>query len=188
MLKIGLSKKLQINIGCLKICQSNFISTNREGKITERCINIPPLNTPLSHVVTKRKGVWLPQGHKLSMLFNAIFLRRGLPWISWRWRNDMVFNIVQWRIEKTCQVVWDALQDYSRIEWKRILSNLEKVPDVAYQDVLNKFDSTWGSKVSLWPGVTKWSPGRLYLIWALFLDFPLGCTGSLWWLYFGSFL
>ena len=42
----------------LKICQSSFISTNKAGENIERCINTPrPLNTPLSHVVTKRKGV-----------------------------------------------------------------------------------------------------------------------------------
>ena len=69
MPKIGLSKNLQINIGCLKICQSNFISTNRQGKNTERCINTPPLNTPLSHVVTKCKGVWSPRE-----LLNHVFI------------------------------------------------------------------------------------------------------------------
>ena len=36
--------------------QSSFISTNRAGRIIERCVNILPLNTPLSHVVTKYKG------------------------------------------------------------------------------------------------------------------------------------
>jgi hypothetical protein len=32
------------------------------------------------------------------------------------------------------------------IEWKRTLSDLEKGPDVAYQDVLKKFDSIWAVK------------------------------------------
>ena len=49
-------------------------------------------------------------------------------------------------IEKTCQVIWDALQDYGRIEWKHTLKDLQHAPDVAYQDVLNEFDSTWGVK------------------------------------------
>ena len=53
---------------------------------------------------------------------------------------------MQWPIEKTRQVIWDALQDYGRIEWKRTLNNLEKAPDVAYQDILKKFDLTWGVK------------------------------------------
>ena len=35
---------------------------------------------------------------------------------------------------------------YGRIEWRWTLMDLEKVPDVAYQDVLNEFDLTWGVK------------------------------------------
>lgn len=34
------------------------------------------------------------------------------------------------------QVVWDALQDYSRIKCKFTLLDLENALDVAYQDVL----------------------------------------------------
>ena len=49
-------------------------------------------------------------------------------------------------IEKTRQVIWDALQDYGRIEWKQTLMDLEKALGVAYHDILNKFDSTWGVK------------------------------------------
>ena len=33
------------------------------------------------------------------------------------------------------------------IIWRqRTLEDLEKAPDVVYEDVLNEFDSTWGSK------------------------------------------
>ena len=32
------------------------------------------------------------------------------------------------------------------IEWKRKLRESEKAPDVAYHDILNKFDLTWGVK------------------------------------------
>ena len=53
---------------------------------------------------------------------------------------------MQWPVEKTCQVIWDALQDYGRIEWKRTFNDLEEGPDVAYQDVLKEFDTTWGVK------------------------------------------
>ena len=74
------------------------------------------------------------------------FLRSGLPWIIWHQRNDPAFSALQWLIEKTHQVVWDALQDYGRIEWKRTLLDLEKAPDIAYQDVLKEFDSIWGVK------------------------------------------
>ena len=56
------------------------------------------------------------------------------------------FNNMQWPVEKTRQVIWDALHDYGRIEWKHTLEDLEKAPDVAYQDVLNEFDETWGVK------------------------------------------
>ena len=68
-------------------------------------------------------------------------------WIIWRQRNNSVFNDLQWPIEKTLQVSWDALQEeYGRVEWKQTLVDLEKGMDVAYQDALNKFDSTWGVK------------------------------------------
>ena len=49
---------------------------------------------------------------------------------------------------KTCQIIWDALQDYERIEWKQSLRDLEKALDVAYHDILNKFDLTWGGRRS----------------------------------------
>ena len=44
------------------------------------------------------------------------FLRSGLLWIIWRQRNDGILNKVQWPVEKTCQVIWDALHDYGRVE------------------------------------------------------------------------
>ena len=34
-------------------------------------------------------------------------------------------------IENTHQVIWDALQDYDRIEWQHTFANLKKTPDVA---------------------------------------------------------
>lgn len=74
------------------------------------------------------------------------FLRSNISWITWRQRNDLVFNDLQWPVEKTRQVMWDVLQDYGRIECKRTLSDLEDAPAVAYQDFLNKFDSTLGVK------------------------------------------
>jgi hypothetical protein len=33
-------------------------------KYIEKCINIPPLNTPISHVFTKHKGVWPSRAQK----------------------------------------------------------------------------------------------------------------------------
>jgi hypothetical protein len=48
---------------------------------------------------------------KTMKWFNRIwfFLRNGLMWIIWRQRNDLVFNALQWPIEKTQQGIWDAL-------------------------------------------------------------------------------
>lgn len=34
------------------------------------------------------------------------------------------------------QVVWDFLLDYGRLEWQWTLHDMEKAPDVAYEDVL----------------------------------------------------
>ena len=65
-----------------------------------------------------------------------------------------MFNELQRTIEKTRQVVWDALKDYGRIEWKWTLPDLEKALDMAYQNVLYEFNSTLGSKVLLGPGIT----------------------------------
>ena len=59
---------------------------------------------------------------------------------------DLVFNNLQWPVEKTQQVAWDTLHDYGRIECKQTLEDLEKALDVAYQDILNEFDKTWGVK------------------------------------------
>ena len=54
-------------------------------------------------------------------------LRSSIPWIIWNQQTDMVFNNMQWPIEKTCQVIWDALHDCGRIEWKQTLVDLEDV-------------------------------------------------------------
>ena len=51
MLDFSLSKHLQVNIGCSKYVKVVFLSTNKGGVI-KRFINILPLNTPSSHVVT----------------------------------------------------------------------------------------------------------------------------------------
>jgi hypothetical protein len=53
------------------------------------------------------------------------------------------FHDLQWPIEKTRQVSYDALQaEYGMIEWKRTLTDLEKCLDVAYQDALgSKWDT-----------------------------------------------
>ena len=53
---------------------------------------------------------------------------------------------MQWHVEKTRKVIWDALQDYGWIEWKQTLKDLEEALDVAYQDVLKDFDTTWRVK------------------------------------------
>jgi hypothetical protein len=47
---------------------------------------------------------------------------------------------------KRSQIIWDALQNYGRIEWKWTLKDLEEAPNVAYQDILKEFDPNWGVK------------------------------------------
>jgi hypothetical protein len=43
----------------------------------------------------------------------------------------MVSNDMQWPIEKTHQVIWNALHDYDRMEWKRTLKP-QTWPTVGY--------------------------------------------------------
>jgi hypothetical protein len=72
----------------------------------------------------------------------------------------LVSNNLQWSIEKTRQVIWDALHDYGRIKWKHTLRDSGKTMDVAYHDVLNKLDLTWGGVKGLI--VTR---GNLIITW-----------------------
>ena len=51
-------------------------------------------------------------------------------------------------LRKTRQVSWEVVQDYGRSEWKRTLRDLEKALNVAYHDILNELDSTWGGQQS----------------------------------------
>ena len=37
----------------------------------------------------------------------------------------------------------DALLDYGQFEWQDMLKDLQKAPNVAYQDVLDELDSVW---------------------------------------------
>ena len=67
----------------------------------------------------------------------------SIIWFHW---NDLVLNNLQWPIEKTRQVIWDALQGYGRIECKHTMRGLEKAMDVAYWDVLNKVVMTLGQR------------------------------------------
>ena len=58
-------------------------------------------------------------------------------------KGTIWFNALQWH-EKMHQVIWSALQDYGRIEWKHTLSYLKKAPNVTYQDILKKIGSFFG--------------------------------------------
>ena len=40
----------------------------------------------------------------------------------------MVFHVFQWPIEKTRQIIWDALEDYGGIECQQTLLDLGKGP------------------------------------------------------------
>jgi hypothetical protein len=46
-------------------------------------------------------------------------------------------------MEKRHQVARDSLLDYGRLEWQWTLTNLERRPNVAYEDVLKDFDNVW---------------------------------------------
>ena len=47
-------------------------------------------------------------------------------WITWCQQNVVVFNALQWPMEKTHQVVWDSLLDYDKLEWQQTLIVLGK--------------------------------------------------------------
>ena len=106
------------------------------------------------------------------------FLEVEFPWSIWRQRYDGIFNKAQWPIEKTRQVIWNAFQNYGRIEWEWTLKDLEEAPDVAYQDIVKKFDSTWGIKNLI---MTR---SNLVVTWmdkphmSIILNFHSGCAGS----------
>jgi hypothetical protein len=62
--------------------------------------------------------------------------------------------------------------------WQRTLADSKKAPDVAYQDDLNEFDSTWGL-IMTWNNLVVTSKVRPHVgIISLFLDFPSVCAGS----------
>lgn len=72
------------------------------------------------------------------------------------------------------------------IIWRqRTLEDLEKAPDVVYEDVLNEFDSTWGSKGLI---VTR---SNVFVTWKVrpHMDISWSPLGLRWfahvWLYFG---
>ena len=54
---------------------------------------------------------WIVEMKLILALRIWFLLRSGFPWSIWRQQNDMVFNVLQWSIEKSCQVIWDASQD-----------------------------------------------------------------------------
>ena len=39
--------------------------------------------------------------------------------------------------------MWGSFFEYGRPKWQWILQDLEKAPDITYQDVLKEFDSVW---------------------------------------------
>jgi hypothetical protein len=74
------------------------------------------------------------------------FLRSGLPWkFGSKW-NDLDFDALQWRVEKSHQGALDSLLDYERIKCQHTLTNFGKA-------------RTWPIKMFLrnliWFGVSK---------------------------------
>ena len=137
---------------------------------------------------------WASQKATVNLQSSWFFLWSSLPWIIWRHRNDLVFNIVQWPMEKTYQAVWDSLLDYGRLKWQRTLQDMEKALDVTYQDILREFDSGWCVKslivtrsnlvitwkIRPWMDIISWSPpGLLWFTWWLYFSFVIECVFNL---------
>lgn len=72
------------------------------------------------------------------------FLSSSTSWLIWRRRNDLVCNTMSWHVEKVHQVVWDSITQYGRIEWQKILKDLEKGLHVNYNDILEIFEKVGG--------------------------------------------
>ena len=88
------------------------------------------------------------------------------------------FNDLQWSIEKTHQTIWDALQNYDRIEWKWTLSDLERPWMWLTKMLLLYSIQHRGVKgLIMTRSNLVWSPGRSSPISILFLDFPLVWVG-----------
>lgn len=59
-------------------------------------------------------------------------------------------------LRKSTRLLWDVLLGFGRVEWQRILKDLEKAPDVAYNDDLK----------SIFNGVMCWKPYCLQKKWS----------------------
>lgn len=77
-------------------------------------------------------------------------------------------------------MVWDCLLDSGRLEWQRTLQDLERAPNIAYQDMLKEFDYVWCVKGLI---VTLSDTWKVRPRWELFLESPWvklvtlgGCT------------
>ena len=46
-------------------------------------------------------------------------------------------------MERTHQVVWYSFYNYGKLEWHQTLTDLEKAPDVAYEDILQELNNGW---------------------------------------------
>ena len=60
------------------------------------------------------------------------------------------------------------------IEWNRTLEDLEKAPDVAYQDFLNECDLTWGVKGLIVTRNSLVVTGKLMPHMGIIFLYPLG--------------
>lgn len=80
--------------------------------------------------------------YRESTEFNCPLSQHG-----WNYVVNHLVSLCQkrssWHVEKTHQIMWYSLLDYGRLEWQPSLRDLDEVVDVAYQDVLDEFDSMW---------------------------------------------
>ena len=120
------------NRGCEDLCKQLWCS--KEGILAYINIFVWYNASSINLYATYLKGS-IAYGPSWGAVFHGLSSANGMIWC---------LIICNGPLKK--QVIWDAMQDFARIKRIWALTNLEKSPDVAYHDILNKFDSTWAVK------------------------------------------
>lgn len=98
---------------------------------------------------------------KILRQFNRIwfFLEKGLPLIIWRQQNDLVFNNLQWPIEKTWQIIWDT-------------------PDVSYPQRIRLYVGVKNLIMTWSNSIVTWMDSRPQTSITFYSWFHSGCAAS----------
>jgi hypothetical protein len=75
----------------------------------------------LINLCARHRNDLVESGSSGGVFFYGLFSANTTIWF--------LIDVFQWPVEKTHTVIWDALQDYGRIEWQQTLSDLEKALD-----------------------------------------------------------